>query len=234
MRVVVMEMVMRRRSLLAALSAAPVLTRSAAAHAAPARQVVLELFTSQGCSSCPPADALLTELSAQPGLLALAFHITYWDRLGWRDPFSLEEATARQRRYGAALGLSAIYTPQLVVDGRIDVVGSDRIGVLRAIEAARGAPGVMLDVQRDEATVIATLGAGPGGTVRVVGYDREHRTPVGRGENGGRTLRESNVVRGMAAHDWDGGAVTLRLPAPAGERVAVLIEARDGAILAAG
>jgi len=99
--------------------------------------VVVELFTSQGCSSCPPADALLVDLARnRPDVLPLAFHVTYWNRLGWRDPYSLDAATDRQRRYAALLPSNQVYTPQIVVDGSRDVVGSDRDRVLGAIRAA--------------------------------------------------------------------------------------------------
>src|SRR5437868_14761375 len=101
------------------------------------RPIVVELFTSQGCSSCPPADALLGELARRDDVLPLAFHVDYWDRLGWKDPFSSAAATARQRTYARQLDAANVYTPQMVVDGRIDVVGSYRDQVLRAIDRAR-------------------------------------------------------------------------------------------------
>ena len=220
---------MRRRTLLASVPAATVLPATVLpATAGPGRRTVLELFTSQGCSSCPPADALLTELARRSDLLPLAFHVTYWDRLGWRDPFSLEEATARQRRYATWLHADSIYTPQLVVDGQIDVVGSDRAGVLRAIEQSRATQAVALELGQSRASV----GAGPGGTIQFIGYDREHRTAVGRGENGGRTLLESNIVRSLHTVAWDGGATHLPAPDIAGEHVAVLVQGRDGTMLA--
>ena len=90
------------------------------------RPIVVELFTSEGCSSCPPADALLAELASRPDVLALSFHVDYWDRLGWKDPYSSREATARQHRYATLLDLASIYTPQIVIDGKWQAVGSDR------------------------------------------------------------------------------------------------------------
>ncbi len=208
-----------------------------AAVAEPARPlVVVELFTSQGCSSCPPADAVLLELSrTRADVLPLAFHVTYWDRLGWRDPFSLEAATVRQRAYGRSMGLETIYTPQAVVAGHVDVVGSDRGALLAAIARAAAAPPVTLTVLR-EAGSARVEGSGPaaGATVWLVGYDALHRTAVGRGENGGRTLLEANVVRSVQSLGaWSGEGVRLERPVPAGERLAVLVQAADGRIVAA-
>eukprot|EP01035_Chromulina_nebulosa_P060700 gene60700-83037_t len=100
------------------------------------RPVVVELFTSQGCSSCPPADELLHALAQRGEVLALAFHVTYWDRLGWKDRWSLPEATARQRAYSRQAGSGQIYTPQMMIDGRIDVVGSDVRGVRAGLARA--------------------------------------------------------------------------------------------------
>src|SRR6266849_11010084 len=101
------------------------------------RPIVVELFTSEGCSSCPPADALLAELAGRPDVLALSFHVDYWDRLGWKDPFSSREATERQNRYATLLDLATVYTPQIVVDGKWQAVGSDRADVERALDLAR-------------------------------------------------------------------------------------------------
>ncbi len=199
--------------------------------------VVVELFTSQGCSSCPPADALLTELSrTDPGVLALDFHVTYWDRLGWKDPFSLPAATARQEQHARHLHLPNIYTPQMVIQGREDVVGSDRAGVREALTRVRaGGPAVTLTARRTGQQVQIGVGEGLGtGTVIVVGYDSSHTTPIARGENGGRTLQETNVVRAIApAGAWNGAPTEMAAPVPAGERMAVLLQGADGRILGA-
>jgi hypothetical protein len=205
----------------------------------PARLVVAELFTSEGCSSCPPADAVLSELArTRPDVLPLAFHITYWDRLGWPDPFAFEGATERQRGYAAVLGLDSIYTPQLVVDGTRDVVGSDRGAVLRALVGARAAAAAPVDLRLTRAAdgIAVAIGAGqPDGraTLLLAGYDSAHRTVVAHGENAGRTLTESNIVRALVrAGDWRGAPLTLRAAAPAGEHVAAILQAPDGHILA--
>lgn len=236
---------MRRRQLtqraltiaLAGLAAWTIPATVRAASVGPSRLVVVELFTSQGCSSCPPADALLREMSASPDILPLAFHVTYWNYLGWRDPFSFDGATERQRLYARTLGENSVYTPQLVVDGLTDVVGSDRRGVGAAIASAgaKAAATTTVSVRRDGDDIAIAVGPGGGaGAVHVVSYDSEHRTPVGRGENGGRTLVEANVVRSFTTvADWSGGALTLRRKRPEGEHVAVFIQAPDGRILGA-
>ena len=117
--------------------------------------IVVELFTSQSCSSCPPADDLLTELArTRPDILALDFHVTYWDRLGWKDPYSLPQATQRQRRYSELWGQDGVYTPQLVAGGRRQAVGSDRGDVLAAIAAAAtDDPAAQVRLGRDAAGV---------------------------------------------------------------------------------
>ncbi len=205
--------------------------------AEPARPVVVELFTSQGCSSCPPADRILADLArSRADVLPLAFHVTYWNRLGWPDPFSLEAATARQRQYSGISGVGSIYTPQAVVDGTQDVVGSDAPALRRAIaRAAASAVAVPVTARRTAAGISVTVGAGKGsGRVLLVGYDREHRTQVPRGENAGATLVEANIVRSLvAAGAWQGEAAELRLAVPEGEAHAVLVQAPDGSILGA-
>src|SRR6266436_3034015 len=163
-----------------------------ALHIAPAaageRPIVVELFTSEGCSSCPPADALLAERASRPDVLALSFHVDYWDRLGWKDPFSSREATERQNRYATLLDLATVYTPQIVVDGRWQAAGSDRADVERALDRARrdrrDVP-VTLALDRGQ----ARIGLGPHGdgvdAVLLIGFDRRHVTAVRRGENSG-------------------------------------------------
>ena len=203
------------------------------------RPVLLELFTSQGCSSCPPADALLRDLAqSRTDVLALSFHVTYWNYLGWPDPFSFEGATQRQRVYAGRISDGTVYTPQLVVDGTADIVGTDRAGVMSAI--ARAAVGAVaatsVALRREGDTVVTEIADGAGsGAVFLVGYDPEHRTSVGRGENGGRTLLEGNIVRSFApAAMWTGAALRLRTKRPDGARIAAFIQAADGQVLAVG
>jgi hypothetical protein len=200
--------------------------------------IVVELFTSQGCSSCPPAEAFLTEMArTRPDLLPLAFHVTYWDQLGWRDPFSLPEATERQRAYAALRDDHQVFTPEMVVQGQGGLVGSDRVAVARAIAGAEAhrPPAPDLVASRDGTSLAVQVGAGMGPAfVLAVGFDSTHRTPVGRGENAGVTLAESNVVRALTMLGrWTGQPVRLQGSLPAGEHVAVLLQAPDGIILAA-
>jgi hypothetical protein len=201
------------------------------------RPVVVELFTSQGCSSCPPANAFLNELSKQPSdVLALAFHVTYWDYLGWKDPFSLPVATDRQAQYGRRFG-DGSYTPEIVVDGAAGLVGSYRDEVNSAIAKARTqnvtAAEVNLVARDGKASI--DIGAGKGAArVMLVGFDREHVTAIGRGENRGRTMAEANIVRSFRPiGQWNGAPVHLEERLPDGEQVAVILESADGRIVGA-
>jgi len=201
------------------------------------RRVVVELFTSQSCSSCPPADALLANLAAtRQDILPLDFHVDYWDYLSWKDRFSLPEATARQRAYAAHLG-AGVFTPQMVIDGQAQAVGSDRAAIIAAITqaapAAEDTP--RLTLANQDGQVAVHVGAGSGSAqLLLIGYDSMHVTQVGSGENGGRTLMEVNVVRSIRAlAPWNGAAAAVTLPHPRGDHVAVLLQAADGRFLAA-
>ncbi|WP_019938936.1 thioredoxin family protein [Bordetella sp. FB-8] len=204
---------------------------------ASARPVVVELFTSEGCSSCPPAEAYLSELSHdRQDVLPLAFHVTYWNSLGWTDPYSFESATQRQASYSARFGQGS-YTPEMVIDGRKGLVGSDRSAVEAAIRAAQRIDdrSVEVDGVRRFGRLSIRVGAGSGsGQVLLIGYDPEHATAVGRGENSGRTLRESNVVRSIQPiGNWTGTKLDLESAMPAAEQAAVIIQSPDGAIVGA-
>jgi hypothetical protein len=201
------------------------------------RPIVVELFTSEGCSSCPPADALLAELARRPEVLALSFHVDYWDRLGWKDPFSSHDATERQRRYAELLGSGAIYTPQMVIDGSREAVGSDRGAVESAIDTVRrNNGGLPVSLALNEGKMRITVGGGPGaGSVLLIGFDRRHVSAVARGENGGRTLSHVDVVRSIdAVGRFDGKPAELEAPLDRKvDQIAVLVQAEDGRILGA-
>jgi len=208
-----------------------------AAEQSVARPVVVELFTSQGCSSCPPANAFLNELSRdRRDLLPLAFHVTYWDRLGWKDPFSLPAATQRQDQYGHRFG-DGSYTPEIVVDGAAGMVGSDRDDVSSAIETAKrnSRTAAAVSLVRNGDTVSIEVGSGSGNAkVLLIGFDHEHTTAIGRGENSGRTLTEANVVRSFRpVGQWSGTPLRLSEPFPGGQDAAVVLEAPDGQIVGA-
>ena len=201
------------------------------------RPVVVELFTSQGCSSCPPANAYLNDLArGRRDVLPLAFHVTYWDRLGWKDPFSLEAATDRQAKYGSRFG-DGSYTPEIVVDGISSHVGSYRSEIGAAIDRAKGAnqPAADVRLSRNAGKLQIEIGTGEGrGRVLLVGFDHYHKTDIRRGENGGRTFEELNVVRSVRPlGDWQGAALRLTEQVPEGEDAAVLVEAPDGHIVGA-
>jgi hypothetical protein len=202
------------------------------------RPVVVELYTSQGCSSCPPANAYLNELSKdRRDVLPLAFHVTYWDRLGWKDPFSLQAATDRQDRYGHRFG-DGSYTPEIVVDGAAGLVGSHRSDVGSAIEKAkqesRTAASVSVTKTAGEQVSIQ-VGSGSGtGQVLLIGFDHDHTTAIGRGENGGRTLQEANIVRSFrSVGRWSGAPLQIKEHFPEGQDLAVVLEAPDGKIIGA-
>jgi hypothetical protein len=210
------------------------------ALAAEAAAVVVELFTSQGCNSCPPADRLLGELAGRDDVLALSFHVTYWGRLGWPDSFGLEDSTRRQKLYADWLGLGTVYTPQMVIGGRVDVVGSSRGRVLEAIELLKD----HATAGPELAIADGRLSVGPGphadAVIWLVGLDDQHDVVIERGENRGRTLRYHHVVRELTRlGHWDGHAVEFDLPlvrlsADGRDGAAVLVQRlSDGAILAA-
>jgi hypothetical protein len=192
---------------------------------------VVELFTSQGCSSCPPANANLIEISKRPDVLALSFGVTYWDRLGWKDIFATPEYTDRQITYETPLGRDGPFTPQVVVNGRADVVGN-RIGEIDNLIATTpkaDAPAVSL--KSNSLAIGAGKAPANGADIWLVTYDdKTVNVPVSRGENTGHTLPHKNVVHSLSSlGSWDGKAVTLDIPsAKPGLRTAVLIQAPHG------
>ncbi len=218
------------RSLRRYLAAATVLCCVGVANAQP-RPVVIELFTSQGCSSCPPAEAYVGRLSARSDVLALSFHVNYWDELGWHDRFALAQSVERQNVYALNLGRSSVYTPQLVVDGRDDQLGPDERAIARAL--SENHDGVPVTVSVREAEVLVEIGARPDakpGDVVLIPYLRHAVSVIGRGENAGRTLEEFNIVRAIRALGrWRGEAQRFHVPVsslpPDATDVAVLVQA---------
>ncbi len=181
---------------------------------AQSRPVVVELFTSQGCSSCPPAEAYIGQLSERPGIVALAFHVDYWDELGWRDRFELAKSVERQNIYARNLHHATVYTPELIVDGRFDSVGADSRAVARALAEQRKS--VPLRVSLRDAAVLVDVGAQPefpGCDVLLVAYLRHALSAIGRGENAGRNLEEFNIVREVRTLGvWRGESEFFQVP----------------------
>ena len=196
----------------------------------PRGPAVVELYTSQGCSSCPPADALLGELSQMPNVLALAFHVDYWDSIGWRDHFALPTAVRRQQQYVETLGLSSAFTPQVVVDGRSSFVGSDKRRILAAIAEPLNTIPISVEVARGVLTVSVPEPLDRERyDVNLIAYLPQADTNVERGENSGRTLREFNIVRQFRSLGvWNGRESVFRAPVdsfPAdATRIAVLLQ----------
>ena len=224
----------------------------AAGAAGPARAderlTVVELFTSQGCSSCPKAEAFLGELTARPGILALSFHVDDWDYIGWRDPFADPAFTRRQKRYLKKLNLPYVYTPQIVVDGEIHASGNRPGEVTAAIAQARtadrGRVEIRLDMLSDDEVRVRIPAAAPvyrsEADIVLVRFDRLHVTEVTAGENAGRTLENYHVVRAARPiSTWNGEAVDdvmrmVEFDGPPPDYCAVLVQERgQGRILGA-
>lgn len=186
----------------------------APAHASGA-PVVVELYHSQGCSSCPPAEADLNAIAGHNDVIALSFAVTYWDRLGWKDTFAAPQFTDRQVAYARA-GRGEVATPEFILNGTEAVVGADRRALNEGIaRAAMTAPAATIAADGNGMR-IAPLGAQGPATVWLVRYDpRTIDVPVGAGENAGRTLAQRNVVRELVRlGEWHGQAAHLALPAP--------------------
>jgi hypothetical protein len=210
---------LNRRLASASVITAVVISSFAVAHAGEPR-ALLELFTSQGCSSCPAADKLLGELAADPSVIALSLPIDYWDYLGWKDTLASPGDSARQRAYAHVRGDRQVYTPQMVVNGATHALGSDRAAVERAIVQTGQKSGVM--------TLPVLLSKGTGGlNVQVESAENEHAAAevwlcplakavsveIRRGENNGRTITYHNVVRGwVKLGDWTGTKANWTVP----------------------
>lgn len=202
--------------------------------------VVVELFTSQGCSSCPPADRILGDLADDPDVIALAFHVDYWDYLGWKDDFASPAFTNRQKAYARANGERSVYTPQMVIGGRDLVIGSKAMkvsGLVRRHMETSQPVSVRAQQTGDSVAVRASAsGAVPRSVVQLVTYIPEVTVAIKRGENAGRTLTYHNVVRQVITlGTWDGsGEFSATSRVPSGTHFVVLVQTQGaGPILGA-
>jgi hypothetical protein len=182
-------------------------------------RAVIELFTSQGCSSCPPADQLLGELTSDPSLIAVSVPVDYWDYLGWKDTLADPHNTARQKAYAHARGDGQVYTPQVVVSGTLHALGSDKAAIELAIAASRknGAmsllPTLTVGEGRLNITMPDVVDAHAGGEVWLVGVVKAATIAIARGENKGRTITYRNVARRwIKLGDWTGKANSWSVP----------------------
>ena len=197
--------------------------------------VVVELFTSQGCSSCPPADKLLHQLADQDDVIALALHVDYWDYIGWKDSFAQRAFTVRQKNYARAGGRKAIFTPQMIIGGREALVGHDAMTIAMTIQEQRKLPrAAQIDlVSRTEDGELITvrltpIEGRPIGVVQLIRYIPEATVEIRRGENAGKALSYANIVRDWkVVGNWGGGETELELAVP-GPNPAVLILQKDG------
>jgi len=207
----------RRASLCAGYAVVLGMLMTAAPAAADPRGVV-ELFTSQGCSSCPPADKLLGEFAKDPSLVVLSLPIDYWDYLGWKDTLADSRFSARQKAYSAVRGDRDVYTPQVVINGVRHVLGSDRKGIEAALEKSRGEHGIMsVPVRLSRAghylKVSVAASVGRHAEVWICAVAKAIPITIGRGENSGHQIVYHNVVRNvLKVGDWDGTANTWSVP----------------------
>lgn len=222
------------------IAAAAVALTGAVAAQADDHPVVVELYTSQGCSSCPPADALLHKLAAREDVIALALHVDYWDYIGWKDSFADPAFTARQKNWARANNKRTVYTPQMIVHGAEDVVGTHPMDLARLIEAHGDRPQpVTLDVSRNGETLTVRAAPDrslPRSVLQLVRYRPKASVEILRGENAGKTLSYANIVTEWTAlAEWD-GRVPLEVEAqvPGTLPVVVILQEQDyGAVLSA-
>jgi hypothetical protein len=231
-------MVSRLKATLAALAFAAFLQP---ALAEPPRAVV-ELFTSQGCSSCPPADELLVEFSRQPDIVALSLPVNYWDYLGWKDTLAHVAFTERQKAYAHSRSDRQVFTPQMIVNGKKSSIGSDRAQVEKAIQyttKGRTALPVNVVINEQNDTVTITVEETPDTTQReaeiwILPVLRSQTVPIERGENKGKTITYANVVRGLnRVGEWRGGSARFEVPLDmarkGGDAYVVLLQGTDAA-----
>jgi hypothetical protein len=202
--------------------------------------VVVELFTSQGCSSCPPADRMMHELAKRDDVIALALHVDYWDYIGWKDEFANPGYTKRQRGYAVKAGRRSIYTPQMIVNGVTNIVGARPMELSKAIaEHANQTSPVSLEISRsgDIVSISATSERAQGQmVVHMVRYQAERKSEITRGENAGNVFVYANVTEGWKTiGEWDGvNELSLHAKAQGDLPVVVLIQkGRFGPIVAA-
>jgi len=230
---------MERKTALRCLATAVALLSTPARALADSRNLtVVELFQSQGCSSCPPANANVIALSDRSDLLTLSFGVTYWDELGWKDTFASPQYTDRQWDYARAFRRGEVFTPEVVVNGRADVVGRDRQeleDLIRREPASVNAPAI--SVANGQVRIGASDGQVTAADVWLVRYDPSiELVPVARGENGGRTLPHKNVVKELVRlGSWFGKAETIRIPQSTRSelRDAVLVQQGPGGVILA-
>lgn len=204
----------------------PAGARAGDAASADRPAAVIELFTSQGCANCPPADTFLGELAREDDLVALSYPVDYWDYLGWKDTAAKPEFTARQKAYAHRRGDHDVFTPQVVINGRARLVGSDRDGIRHEIaeaEERRHDLDVGLEVEAARDVLRVRLPDGTStepihATIWLVRYERERAVTIGRGENAGRTVTYTHLVKSLQPIGmWKGKAVTIELPRAEGE-----------------
>ena len=222
---------MRLLSLITTAAVAATLATAPAAANDASHPTVVELYQSQGCSSCAPAIANINAIAPRADVLALTFAVTYWDQLGWKDTFARPEFTRRQWDFAHALGRGNVATPQTIVNGRQVTNGGDRDQLIAAIRAAdRGDGGPAIAASAGKVTIGRGTFRGPT-TIWLVRYDpRPLAVPIRAGENGGRTIIHRNVVRALARiGEWNGRPTTIAAPgAKPGLRSAILVQSGTG------
>jgi hypothetical protein len=229
--------------MLSAIAAAAIPLGRSGAAAAETSPIVVELFTSQGCSACPPADAMMVDLAKRKGVIALSFNVGYWDYIGWKDTLAAPEHGARAEAFTRRLKVQSKYTPQMIVDGREDVIGNQRTAVDAAIVRRAAAAAA---AQRVPVTIAATANgygvsigegspAGGKADIWLIRVQSAVRVTITAGENKNKTIVYTNAVRRlMHAGEWTGRAVTMPVPAKdpsapgPSDGLAVLVQAPGG------
>ncbi|WP_050526025.1 DUF1223 domain-containing protein [Pseudorhodobacter aquimaris] len=211
---------------------AALLTLAAPAFAQSEDAVVVELFTSQGCASCPPADAIMGEIDARAGVIALSLHVDYWDYLGWKDRFASPQFTARQKAYARHAREKMVYTPQVVVQGQARLIGNRGAEVEAAVQAQlerAGRNGLHLDRQGDRVLITSAPVLSVAGPIHVqlVRFSPSESVTIERGENAGKTVTYHNVVKSWQhLTDWNGTSpLSIEAAAPGAAPLAVILQA---------